>query len=946
LRGLLRQALEAFLWLGCALIAESVYCAVTARTAFVAGFEVVTLFNQALPLAAGFAAAIAFLGALLRHVSDLLSLRQRGWPGLSAVAFSVWTAFCMYGAASGRRLVRWQLPIGLMLGTCSLLLLFYLGKQRRPRFAALIAIALAGAFWGLDAFALPRLYPPLHLWWASASVLLVAWASLAPSLESRERERSATAVSNRLAIFFGAVLLVPIGLVPLLARKLARFENLRLILSERAPLVGRAVRYAGWFAPTDESAPSDGAAGRAAPQGPSLDLIGADVLLISIDALRADHLGAYGYARKTSPNIDKLAQAGALFRSAYCPTPHTSYSVTSMMTGKYMRPLVSLDLGGDSPTCAEYLRKYEYRTAAFYPPAVFFIDESSFAAFRDKQLGFEYAKVEFAPQALRVAQVEEYLKQVGPAGEGKPPIFTWVHLFEPHEPYVPHPEHDFGGAALDRYDSEVAEADATVGRIVAAFDRTRSGKRLTIITADHGEEFGEHGGAYHGTTVYEEQVRVPLIVSGAGIPAGKQIADVVQTVDLLPTVLSGLQVPVQPRLRGKDRGALLLGQVQAPKDGSAAEPTWAFAETEQAMLLAEGSDRLVCQKQIGACALYDLSKDPLEKRSVGGESTERFWALKKRLSALHASHGRYEGAGGAGLPEALRRGRAGDRDAALDVSALLDDVKVEIRRNAATVLFRLRAPETYAAVLRCAKQETDRQAQATCAAASVRLASDSEAKSLQDAAAGYLAEASLAVRLPIAMSLAEREDRRAEPALLAIWASERAELDYEETHGLLHAVGKLKAKSLVPVLIASLESVRYRRAIVETLGKIGDARAQMPLLDRLPTEPYPPVRTAIFGALMDLGADKPTLEEALAYEARRREPVAELGALLLRSRVVTKVPESKRLRYAKADGLCLAGERSGRLYANVDGTERAVVDEAHLHFAHVWAVPCPMPPKP
>jgi len=184
------------------------------------------------------------------------------------------------------------------------------------------------------------------------------------------------------------------------------------------------------------------------------------------------------------------------FDAAFSPTPHTSYAVTSMMTGKYMRPLLALGLGQDSDTWAGLLRKYGYRTAAFYPPAVFFIDEALFGSFRDRGLDFEYRKVEFATAELRAKQTNDYLGGVRP----DQPLFLWLHLFEPHEPYVQHPEHPFGERPIDVYDSEIASADDAIGSVV---DRVRAFRpHVTIIvTADHGEEFGEHGGRYHGTSL-------------------------------------------------------------------------------------------------------------------------------------------------------------------------------------------------------------------------------------------------------------------------------------------------------------------------------------------------------------------------------------------------------------------------------------------------------------
>ena len=411
-----------------------------------------------------------------------------------------------------------------------------------------------------------------------------------------------------LAVIGWSLALLALAWSPAAARRLDRSDNLRIVLAEHAPVRGRAVRVAAWLSPP---APLDVVdAQPPAPNGEvtrSLDWSGRDILLISVDALRADHLGAYGYSRKTTPNLDALARKGALFERAYCPTPHTSYSVTSMMTGKAMRPLLSLGLGKQSDTWATYLRRYGYKTAAFYPPAVFYIDQERFSEFETSGLGFEYRWVEFTSAETKVKEVSKYLASAGPE-----PVFLWVHLFEPHEPYVDHPGYAFGADTklpVDSYDSEVAYADAAIGDLLRVVRASRP-NAVVVVTADHGEEFGEHGGRYHGTTCYEEQVRVPLLVSGPGI-VPQRIATVVQTIDLLPTVLSALGIPRPARVRGRDLGPVLTRS--ALPAGQDADPGLAYAETDEQTLLARGGDRLLCQRKLGACALYDVDADPGER---------------------------------------------------------------------------------------------------------------------------------------------------------------------------------------------------------------------------------------------------------------------------------------------------------------------------------------------
>jgi arylsulfatase A-like enzyme len=201
-----------------------------------------------------------------------------------------------------------------------------------------------------------------------------------------------------------------------------------------------------------------------------------------------------------------------LFERAYTPTPHTSYALSSLFTGKFLRQVLSLpNAPSEHPALPELLREHGYRTAAFYPPAVFFVDAERFKTLAERRFGFEYAKEMFAPAAERVRQLDRYLAQV----EAGRSLFVWVHLFEPHEPYDPPPAFARGERPVERYDAEVSAADAAVGELVRTFRRSRPGA-LVIVTSDHGEEFGEHGGEHHGTSLYDEQVRVPLLWSAPG----------------------------------------------------------------------------------------------------------------------------------------------------------------------------------------------------------------------------------------------------------------------------------------------------------------------------------------------------------------------------------------------------------------------------------------------
>lgn len=709
--------------------------------------------------------------------------------------------------------------------------------RRTPERFALGAALVILACELVNRFVLVRLYPAFHLALAIAALLL-APSVLVPPLAARPGQ-GRTDLRRGLLASLGLTLvgLLAATLVTPAAERLARFDNLRFILLESAPIAAEVVQLSARLAPPEPLPEGDEpelTVGAASP----LRFQGQDVLLVTIDALRADHVGAYGYSRKVTPHLDALAARGTVFERAYSPTPHTSYSVTSLLTGKYMRPLLLQGAGEDSDTWAGLLRTYGYRTAAFYPPAVFFIDQGRFQSFEQRKLDFEYRWVEFAEGEKRLQQVREYL-------DGSPrdkPLFVWVHLFGPHEPYELHPGYDFGDRDVDRYDSEIAAADATLGRLVALMSERRPGG-VTIVTADHGEEFGDHGGRYHGSSVYEEQVRVPLVVVGPGVKA-QRTNEVVQTIDLMPTVLSALAVPRPPRIRGRDLGSLLSGQRQA-------EAGMAYAETDEQALYAEGPLRLLCARRLGACKLFDLDKDPKQTRDASADHLEALGELRTKLRELSASHGRYEQSGlraeGKGWPSAILRGAGGDGDAAEEVASLLDDADVTIRRKAAELLFELRRKETAPALRLALGRADDETVRRFCALSLTRLGEGAPLT------VELLDSAELRYRRLAALALGENGDRRGEEVLIGWWRDEPAR-DFQRSRELLEVFGALRTKNVVVPLMQSLSDVRLRPYIAQALGKIREEAAAGALLNALNDERMQSTRVALATALVDLDA--------------------------------------------------------------------------------------------
>jgi hypothetical protein len=793
------------------------------------------------------------------------------WAASDARPSSRWVLTALVAFASG--IAAWSVGGGRHLAT--------LGS--RLSFAGIVAAAAAAAVWWVapraargakaqpilavvvacvgivvlelaNRFVLVRLYPGFHAALALAT-LCVAPLTLWEWTDTNRTERAGRTKKNVKAaipiVALVALCAAATLAIPGAARALARFDNLRLILIDRAPLLGQAVRLAARFAPPApvldcgsrgwDASCGQAAQGQAMGAGPSFSLRGRDILMITVDALRADHLGAYGYGRRTSPNIDRLASAAVKFEHAYAPTAHTSYSVTSMMTGKYMRPLLLQGAGADSDTLATLLRRYGYRTAAFYPPAVFFIDPQRFVPFRDSFLGFEYRKVEFMEGPGRVEQVTSYLAAEPPDQR----LFVWVHLFGPHEPYEARPGFDFGSHDVDRYDSEIAYADAAIGDMTQAFLSKHPGA-LIIVSADHGEEFGDHGGRYHGATVYEEQVRVPLIFYAPELFKPRTVQEPVQTIDVLPTVLTALDVPQPPRVRGRNLASALLGQGDRDADAGLA-----LAESEDQVMLAQGTYRLLCQRQLGACRLFDVSSDPGEQTDLAGTQAERFERMRRREREMSASHGQFEAQGlraeGKGWPNAILRGVAGDGDAAEEIASLLDDADSSIRRKAAELLFDLNRPSTTTALRLALTRDEDPVVRAWCALALTRAGQGAplvfDLLNGRDARLARLA----------ALALADAGDGKGVEQLIAWWRDEPAR-NYQQSRWLLAAFAHLHAKSAVPALVRSLGDVRLRPHIAAALAEIGDTSAREPLARAFADERYQNARVAIAQALVQLHA--------------------------------------------------------------------------------------------
>jgi arylsulfatase A-like enzyme len=594
--------------------------------------------------------------------------------GLAAAAIAApVTALALYLVSDGRRLrdVPGR-PFLVVLGGLSVgALLFWIvarlvrkaraGETRELRAFAAFAAGVALAAVVADATLLRRLYPSLH--WTLSGVALSGALLAAAAWPAR--------VTGGVKVFVLSV--VFFAAAPLSVWLLRDASNASFVVERSAPLTGKVVRALrrggdglGTAGPRPEPTP------RAAPTA-GIDLRDRDVLLVTVDALRADRLRALG-GSGIAPHMDALAAEGALFRRAYSSTPTTSYAVGSLLTGKYLEAAMDLaDAPREHPTIAELLARHGYQTAAFYPPAIFFVDEERFADMEADGFGFAHREVGFTGADARVVDASAWLREASPDA----PVFVWAHFFEPHEPYDPPDGYERGATLAERYDGEVAAVDNALAELVAAFRRERPGATI-ILTADHGEELGDHGGHYHGTTLYDEQVRIPLIWSSPGVVEPAVYDVPVDLPDIATTLLAALGVPRDARMRGDDLGPVLGGH---PDLG----PSHAFAVVGDEHMATDGLLKAICAIGAEGCRLYDLVRDPEERRNLGTEREADVarlrGALSQHLSSIPSGEMRARREGGP--PPELARAELGDPTVGPELVPLLGSEDPEVRAAAA-----------------------------------------------------------------------------------------------------------------------------------------------------------------------------------------------------------------------------------------------------------------------
>jgi arylsulfatase len=413
-------------------------------------------------------------------------------------------------------------------------------------------------------------------------------------------------------------------------------------------------------APRPDVAASPGSGPAVAAAGNPLN-----VVLVTIDTLRADHLGAYGYGKPTSPRIDALARSGTLFERAYTFWPKTRGSFVMMLTGRWpsvngyskTHPIL-VDF---NPTLASVLQGAGYETTALVDNpnvAARYGYSKGFARYREtweeKALATEMART----QAI-TAEAVAFLR-----GRRSPsPFLLWLHYVNPHAPYTPPPPYDtafldartagsrrlpvvpgfHGGipkqwavAGEDRlgyyvaqYDGEIAAVDQEVGQVLDALASSGlAGRTVVVLTSDHGESLGEHDYFFdHGEDLFEPSMAVPLIVAVPGAPAGVRSRTLASTMDLVPTLLDLVKVSYPPDLAGVS----LVAETKGPAGAGARR---LFGQNERNLTATwDERYRLVATPAEAAArlALYDRVPDPGETRDASRTSPEAFRAARREL---------------------------------------------------------------------------------------------------------------------------------------------------------------------------------------------------------------------------------------------------------------------------------------------------------------------------
>ena len=380
-----------------------------------------------------------------------------------------------------------------------------------------------------------------------------------------------------------------------------------------------------------------------------------NVLLITIDTVRADRIGAYGYAKGSTPTIDRLAREGVRFADATSQAPLTGPAHAAILTGQYparlgVRDNATTPIPAGTQTLAELFKARGYRTGGFVGAFILGPEYGFAQGFEAFDAAFERFNTNMKLQAQRrggeVADAAITWLRKGPQ-----PFFAWVHLYDAHAPYdPPAPFRTRFGAAP--YDGEIAYVDASIGRIVAALEQGgQLDRTIVTVIADHGEGLGDHGEAEHGLFLYDSVLHVPWVMRLAGRDAaGSIVKTQVRAIDVAPTLAALAGLPPL-KVDGQNVAPFIRGAAPRDPEPSYAEtfyPKWHFGWSELKSI------RVGDWKYVDAPKpeLYDLRADAAERRNAIDTRGPLAGGLSTALGKLHAGFGAAANATDAPQPDA------------------------------------------------------------------------------------------------------------------------------------------------------------------------------------------------------------------------------------------------------------------------------------------------------
>lgn len=366
-----------------------------------------------------------------------------------------------------------------------------------------------------------------------------------------------------------------------------------------------------------------------------------NLLIITIDALRADRVTRVPRDPDLTPHLRQLATAGLFFEHAYTPCADTRYSIPPLFSGRGL-PDLSLDWAGRylilNPVGSEItqrslslfqsLKTKDYRTAAYTGDAL--IDGMWYGLERDVDhyVGLKQATLRNRSSSEITRAGIAQIKQWREANAGQP-WAMWLHYLEPHEPYLRHTHHNFGGSPVQRYDGEIAAVDRSIGDLLKTLSDSEASNTLIVVTADHGEEFGEHGKRFHGKQLFDESVRVPFFIHIPNTPQ-TVVSKPVSTLDMVWTVKDLLGFKLDRVDQRRSHVPRLNGTYQ-----HTSEPIWVYQVHNQrpnliALAMIQEPYKLIFEVRRRRARLYHLKDDPQELHDLRRDQPQVYQGMLRR----------------------------------------------------------------------------------------------------------------------------------------------------------------------------------------------------------------------------------------------------------------------------------------------------------------------------